>query len=137
MAILTLTGEPEYVKIFKGLAPNTPFQTIRAIFLRIPDDERTFTILKGLIEDDTTLKDDTILTIIHALYPEVELHGPNPAITGRRFLNMKVTGQANSVSAFFQAVKEWQPPQSQETPIEKEAAPKKWWERIIRVLERQ
>lgn len=137
MAILTPFEELEYIKSFKSLAQNAPFQTIRAILLSIPPEERTIRKLKHLITDHNTLKEDTVLTIIGALYPETHLPKQNPAGTGRNFLNMKVTGQQQSVSAFFQAVEQWQPPQPQETPIEKSAAPETWWGKIMRVLGQQ
>lgn len=135
--ISTPPKTPQYETALAELAKNASFTEIKTILLSIPLEKRTIKALKKLIGDHNTLKEDTVLTIVQALYPETHLPKQNPAGTGRTFLDMKITGQTTSVAAFFQALETWQPPQPQETPIEKEAAPETWWEKIMRVLGRQ
>lgn len=130
--------KPEYMENIATLPTNAPFEIIKPLLLAIPREERNVNALKTLINDYQTLRDQTVLTIIAALYPEVKLHEPNPAVTGRHFLGIKITGQAHSVTAFFTAIEEWQPQQKAPEKEQPEKHPEqdRLWTRIMRALRR-
>lgn len=136
MSVHTPPARPEYMENIATLPTNAPFEVIKPLLLAIPREERNVNTLKTLINDYQTLRDQTVLTIIAALYPETKLHGPNPAVTGRRFLDMKTTGQAHSLTAFFAAIEEWQPQQKSPETEQPEKHPEQdgWWTRIMRAL---
>lgn len=136
MSVLRPPDRPEYMENIARLPVDAPFEMIKPLLLAIPIEERNVNTLKTLISDYQTLRDQTVLTIIAALYHETKLHGPNPAVTGRRFLDMKSTGQAHSVTAFFAAIEEWQPQQKSPEKDQPEKHPEqdRLWTRIMRAL---